>query len=132
MKLTPWLAAEQDCEADAPDAHLVVINDVNEHFAIHGFSAGTNDVWIGYTDRVTDGMMRWVTPGTKDHLDPRPDPCFFGSAANPAGASCVTQMTQNACDTGPPPVGDWFYRDCKELHAYICERDGSPADPTLY
>lgn len=120
--LTPWLAAEKACEADAPDAHLVVIDSVAEHFAIHSFSAGTVDVWIAYTDRVTEGVMRWLAPGG---LDPTQNSCFFGSEVNTAAANCVTQMTQNAC-------GDWFYRDCNTLHAYVCERDGAPAELTRY
>lgn len=127
-KPTPWLDAEQDCEGDAPDAHLVVIDSVDEHYAIHTFSMSprTNDVWIGYTDLALDGTMRWPAPGgLEPERPPNPNLCFFGMQVNPAGATCVTQMTVNTC-------GDWFYRSCTELHAYVCERDGSPANSTAY
>ena len=120
--LAPWLTAEQDCEADAPDAHLVVIDSVDEHFTIHGVSSAAVDVWIAYTDRVTEGQMLWLAAGG---IDPTPNPCFFGSATNSAAADCVTQDGTTQC-------GDWFYRDCNSLHAYVCERDGSPADPARY
>ena len=120
--LAPWLTAEQDCESDAPDAHLVVIDSVDEHFTIHGLSSAAVDVWLAYTDRVTEGQMVWLAPGG---IDPTPNPCFFGSAVNSAAADCVTQDGTSQC-------GDWFYRDCNTLHAYVCERDGSPADATRY
>ena len=120
--LTPWLAAEQACESDAPDAHLVVVDSVDEHFTIHGLSSAAVDVWIAYSDRVVEGQLLWLTPGG---IDPTPDPCFFGSATNSAAADCVTQDGGSQC-------GDWFYRDCNTLHAYVCERDGAPADPARY
>jgi Lectin C-type domain len=121
--LAPWLAAEQDCEDDASDAHLVVIDSVDEHFAIHDVSAAAASVWLAYTDRITEGQLVWLAPGG---LDPAPNPCFFGpTTANSGAADCVTQDGTTSC-------GDWFHRSCSELHAYVCERDGSPADATRY
>jgi hypothetical protein len=119
----PWLAAEQDCEDDAAGAHLVIIDSVDEHFAIHELTTSTTDVWLAYTDRVTEGSLLWLTSGG---LDPTSNPCFFGpSAVNSAALDCVTQDGTSSC-------GDWFYRGCDELHAYVCERDGSPPDEARY
>jgi hypothetical protein len=117
-----WLTAEQDCEDDAPDGHLVVIDSVDEHFTIHGLTDTAVDIWLAYTDRVIEGQMVWLAPGG---IDPFPNPCFFGAATNAATTDCVTQDGTTQC-------GDWFYRDCNTLHAYVCERDGSPADRTRY
>jgi hypothetical protein len=118
-----WLAAEQDCEDDAADAHLVVIDSVDEHFAIHQLASTAADVWLAYTDRVTEGSLAWLTAGG---LDPTSNPCFFGAGAvNAAAADCVTQDGTSTC-------GDWFYRSCDELHAYVCERDGAAADTARY
>jgi len=118
----PWLAAEQDCEDDATDAHLVVIATVAEHFTIHAMTPGVPDVWLGYTDRVTEARVAWVTDGG---LDPTSNPCFFGATVNALDADCVTQNAATSC-------GDWFYRRCGESHAYVCERDGSRPDSMTY
>lgn len=119
-----WSDAEQLCEADAPDAHLVVIDSVAEHFTIHNATNSLNDVWVAYTDRVVEGAFKWLAPGG---LDPLTDMCFFGAAGpnNNPNTDCVTQ-------DGPTSCGDWHVRDCGELHAFVCERDGAAADPSKY
>lgn len=122
---TTWLAAERDCEADTVDAHLVLIDSVEEHTVIHDLSTarGAFDVWVGYTDQVAEGSMRWIAPGG---LDPVATSfCFFGTATNSDAFDCVTQDAANMCP-------DWRYRACGDLHAYVCERDGAAPDPTAY
>ena len=113
-----WLDAERDCEDDAPDAHLVVIDSVPEHDTVHALGS---DVWVAFTDRVSEGAMTWVTDGG---IDPFDNPCFFGADQNGPGEDCVIQGA-NACP-------DWFYQGCDALHAYVCERDGQPANVTRY
>jgi hypothetical protein len=109
----PWVDAADDCEDDAPGAHLVVIGTIAEHHTIHALSGSVLDVWLGYSDRASEGALVWVAPGG---LDPTSDPCFFGATAiNSATADCVTQDATTSC-------GDWFYRDCADAHAYVCER----------
>lgn len=114
-----WPAAEAACEADG--AHLATIDDITEHFTLHALSgaAGASEIWIGYTDRVTEGAFRWVSPGG---LDPSTDLCFFGPGGpvNTAAEDCVVQESISVC-------GDWFVRDCTLARPYICERDGHPA-----
>jgi hypothetical protein len=120
----PWLAAEAACETEG--AHLATIDGVPEHSVLHTLSgdAAVTEVWIGYSDRVTEGTFRWVSAGG---LDPAGDMCFFGPGGpvNPAGDDCVVQEAANAC-------GDWFVRDCNLTRPYICERDGHAATPAAY
>jgi hypothetical protein len=114
-----WPTAETACEADG--AHLATIDNVPEHSVLHtlGTGAAVTEVWIGYTDHVTEGTFRWVSVGG---LDPSTDKCFFGTAGpvNSAEDDCVVQESANAC-------GDWFVRDCSLTRPYICERDGHVA-----
>lgn len=120
-RFVSWPEAEADCEKDG--AHLATIIDVPEHFTLHGLSsnAAVSEIWIGYTDRVTEGTFRWISPGG---LDPSNNECFFGPAGvnNTGGTDCVVQESLNEC-------GDWFVRDCVIPRPYICERDGNAADP---
>jgi hypothetical protein len=120
----PWPMAEADCENDG--AHLATIIDVAEHFTLHDLSsnAAVTEIWIGYTDRATQGTFRWVSAGG---LDPSTNVCFFGpnGPGNTAGAHCVVQESVSAC-------GDWFVRNCALSRPYICERDGNKGDPASY
>ena len=119
-----WATVEAACEAEG--AHLSTIVDVPGHFTLHTMSGNAvlTEVWIGYTDRVTEGMFRWVSVGG---LDPFSDQCFFGPGGpvNNLGQNCVVQESQSAC-------GDWFVRDCAITRPYICERDGDAAIPATY
>jgi hypothetical protein len=118
-----WLAAETDCEDDGAGSHLATLIDVDEHFALHDLAtlgSGGAEIWIGYTDRVTEGAFLWVSFGG---LDPSTDSCFLGTSfANNAGINCVVQLSATQCM-------DWFVRDCGLTRPYICEHDGRSADP---
>jgi len=118
-----WTAAEADCEADGAGSHLITLIDVAEHYALHGLAgdAAVADTWIGYSDRISEGMFRWVSAGG---LDPSLDQCYFGAGgpANSPADNCVLQLATTQC-------GDWFVRPCTDLHPYVCEHDGYPADP---
>jgi hypothetical protein len=114
-----WDTAEADCEGDGDGSHLAVIVDVAEHFELHTLAeseSGGAEVWIGYTDRVTEGTFQWIAGGG---LDPSLDECFFGPSGptNSAAMNCVVQQSTTQC-------GDWFVRDCALLRPYICEHDG--------
>lgn len=119
-----WSDAEAGCEVDG--AHLVTVVDVAEHHVVHalGASIGATEFWIGYSDRITEGTFRWVSPGGIDALT---DECFFGTGGpiNSAADNCVTSADQTMC-------GDWFVRSCDFVKAYICEHDGVAADPTAF
>lgn len=117
-----WLAAEQQCEAEG--AHLIIVNDIPEHFVLHTMLGDASAVasWVGYTDRVTEGSFQWVAPGG---LDPAISTCFLGGIPNPAGADCVTQDGPNNCP-------DWNIIDCMAARPYVCEHDASLAVPGTY
>ena len=78
-------------------------------------------VWIGYTDRVTEGTYFWVAG---DGLHPNTPSCFWttGEPSSAGGDNCVVELGNNQC-------GDWFSRNCGELKEYVCEYDGVAADP---
>lgn len=118
----PWLTAEQQCEADG--AHLINVADVAEHFVLHGLlgDAGLVQGWIGYTDRKTEGMFQWITPGG---VDPASNTCFLGSNPNTAANDCVAQAGTNGCP-------DWAILDCNQGLPFVCEHDAFLADPSTY
>lgn len=112
-----WRDAELQCESDGFGVHLVVIDNVAEHFAIHSLTVGSGEVWVGYSDLAVEGELAWVSAGT---FEPENQSCFFEPSPNNSDdADCVVQ-DENTC-------GDWFLRDCSELRPYVCEFDGNPA-----
>lgn len=122
-----WTAAEADCEADGDGSHLAIIVDVDEHFDLHTLSeaeAGGAEVWIGYTDRITEGTFQWIAGGG---IDPSTDECFFGPSGpiNNATLNCVVQLSATQC-------GDWLVRDCTLLRPYLCEHDGQLPVPGTF
>ncbi len=118
-----WLAAEADCENDAPGAHLAVVGSTPEHFIVHSLSTEL-EVWVGYTDRVTAGSFLWVAG---DGIQPETNPCYWpsGEPSGGLGDNCVAQLAGNVC-------GDWFARNCDELKSYVCEYDDVSAVPSRY
>jgi hypothetical protein len=123
---TDWLTAEQSCEADG--AHLIVLDDLAEHYLLHSMlmTAGVPSGWLGFTDRRVETVFRWVTV---DGLDPASNGCYWGGSPASAGNSptnnCVIQAAMNACP-------DWTVLDCAVAQPFVCEHDGTPADPTTY
>jgi len=119
-----WLEAELDCEDDARGAHLIIVDDVDEHYVLHDLTQGIPDAWIGYTDRVREGQFAWLAPGG---LDPGKSACYWGPGGviNGERTDCVVQGSINAC-------GDWFVYDCETQHGYVCECDDQPADRAAY
>ncbi len=124
---TGWIAAELDCEADR--AHLVVLDSLDKHYVLHAMlaTAGISASWLGLSDRHVESAFQWVTAAG---LDPSSDRCYWGSSGpngdgNSATNDCVTQATANSCP-------DWTVEDCGSLRPFVCEHDGTPADPTRY
>jgi hypothetical protein len=117
-QLTPWADAQADCVDDSVGkTHLVVVDDNAELQGLAGLIG--DDVWLGYTDRITEGMFRGVTaaPSTFSAWAPnQPD----DSGAN---EDCAQQRRAPA---------KWYDLPCTDALAYVCECDGIPADPTTY
>ncbi|MBN1770981.1 MAG: C-type lectin domain-containing protein [Deltaproteobacteria bacterium] len=119
-----WLAAELDCESQG--GHLLVTDDVDEHFVIHALAAGVPRIWIGWTDRRSqDNVFVWVAPSAGGFR--QNDFCVFGAGEPDAGDAdhCVAALGDNAC----PDHSD---ESCELALPYVCECDGNAADRTAY
>ncbi len=100
-----WVDAERSCEADG--AHLVVIDGDNENAVVGALT--NSDLWIGTSDRVTEGTFMTVT-GATPYLPwsgNQPDDFF--------GEDCVVRYSNGRLNDA----------DCSDIpHAYVCECDG--------
>jgi len=126
-----WPAAEAACEAEG--THLVVITSAEERdflIELMGKSPnGTSDkVWIGLTDRTSEGTWRFVTGGIADE-----DQLFWNNGEPNASGDCGALYRTN--DIVPSRNSHYDDADCVDLginRGYVCECDGDPADPTAY
>jgi hypothetical protein len=112
-----WDVAEHACEADGRGSHLVVFNDSLEMNMVEGVVSGT-DIWVGITDRVTDGTFLDVM-GERPAFLPgwqSMDPSF-------AGPGCVKFNPNSRL------IHD---QDCTTQVAYVCECDGVLARPSSF
>jgi len=103
-----WLAAEQACEQLG--AHLAVPDTAAEAMEIR------SQRWLGITDLVAEGTFRAVTGAAVSFTS--------WAIGEPTGGfgDCVFTDPQARWHTGP----------CDFPFAYVCERDGRPADPAAY
>ncbi|XP_066444728.1 asialoglycoprotein receptor 1-like isoform X2 [Eleutherodactylus coqui] len=106
-----WTVAKGICQAK--EAHLVVINTVEEQNFLFGLSKG-KFTWIGLTD--VSGHWKWVD-GTKYESTPKiwipgqPDE-YFGHGLG-GGEDCA-HLHQS---------GEWNDDHCSRLYRYICEKN---------
>lgn len=75
----------------------------------------TQNIWIGVTDRITEGMYLRVTGGVQTYLpwgigEPDAEDCIYIDGL-------TAQLVAQGCSSG---------------RRYICECDGAPADPSSY
>jgi hypothetical protein len=105
---TTWDLAEADCELAG--AHLAVIDDATEDASL------PDNVWIGITERVTAGTFLWVTGVPVGYVG-----WATGEPGSLGGASCAEAR----------PDG-WHDDNCPEAKAYVCEFDGTAANPATY
>lgn len=120
-----WPIAAALCAGDAPgQTHLAVI-DGDAEYAELSATVTVDDMWIGLSDRVTNGTYLWVTAqdapiaplGTYPWAPDRPD--------DPGGAQdCirVNPTSQNLLDDA----------ECTNAFDFICECDGYADDPARY
>ncbi|MFN0250604.1 MAG: C-type lectin domain-containing protein [Kofleriaceae bacterium] len=107
-----WDAAQAACLSDGH--HLAIPDDENELTALYT-ALVTQNIWIGVTDRITEGTYLRVIGGVQSYLpwspgEPDPEDCIFIDGLS---ALLVAQ-------------------DCGSGRRYICECDGALTDPASY
>lgn len=110
-----WTDAEHDCEDDGTGTHLVVIDDAAESAAVDDLIFG--NLWLGASDRVTEGSFLAVTGGAAPYLawGPFQPDDFFGQ-------DCVSMNE----------AGNYADAGCDSARGYVCECDGIAPDPASY
>ncbi|CAL8384873.1 unnamed protein product [Gadus morhua 'NCC'] len=114
--LTTWYEAQTRCTDLS--AHLVIINSQEEQYYINGFLPDLHhidipDLWIGLSDKETDGTWAWVdrSPLTLTNWGP-------GSPRNTDKVwDCGQIFTGNY-------AGMWETTTCFKSLAYMCEMTG--------
>lgn len=118
LQAAPWPAAQEDCADDGVGTHLVVIGSAIERSGV-GALIG-DDLWIGLSDRVTEGTFRWVTGVAS--------PFTAWAAGQPDGGAggddCAEQKHMM--------MAGWHDQPCEEPLPYVCECDGVAPDPAAY
>jgi hypothetical protein len=105
-----WPQAEAMCESFG--AHLAVIETQAEAMSLPG------PAWVGISDRVTEGTFRSVTG---------PVIAFtFWASGEPSGGN------QSCVHTSGVNDARWRDGPCTFPFGFVCEYDGTPADPTAF
>lgn len=113
----PWTDAQRDCADDGGGTHLVTIGSELERSGVRTLFG--DDVWIGLSDRVTEGTFRWVAGAAS------PFTAWAGGQPDDATGDedCVEQKRM---------MSGWHDEPCTELRAYVCECDGVASNPAAY
>jgi hypothetical protein len=112
-----WNVAEHACEVDGRGSHLVVFDDSLEMNKIEAIVSGI-PIWVGVTDRVTDGKF----------LDVMGDlPVFL-----PQWQSMDPSLPGPGCVQFNPSSRLIHDQPCTTQVAYVCECDGIPARAGSY
>lgn len=102
-----WLNSENDCE-EGPGMHLLTVDGPAELAALAPLT-GSNAIWIGLTDRITEGTFLAVT-GEQPPFTP-----WAAGAPTAGGGDCVSW----------DPMTNTFADDaCNLSRDRICECDG--------
>jgi len=114
-----WSANEAVCEAEG--GHLAVIDDHAELIRLTELLVANNivDAAVGFSDRLVEGEFRTVT-GAPLFLELGTGEPDGGTIANCGGI-----------DSSVASFGMEDIR-CDSANDYICEIDGTPADPTQF
>jgi hypothetical protein len=122
-----WLPAAQQCAADmtlgTKRTHLVVIADDNERASIATMMSGLETLWIGLTDRISEGSYRWVTAEPINGYPPAAGspPWSQGEPDNALGQDCVLLSSGLMADV-----------NCGAGTTALCECDAYADDPSRY
>ena len=105
---TTWLMARNAC-AVRPDYYLVTISSDAEQLHLEQTASDMGGWWwIGYNDRITEGLWKWVQGGSKI------ESWASGHPDQDATARDCAYMRPN---------GYWYAGECTGKHRYICERN---------
>ena len=113
----PWLSAEDACALDG--THLIVLDSEIERNATKAFL--DKNVWIGLSDRVTEGTF---IPVTDQQTNFPPATGVPWAAGQPDGAQPNEHCVQMLVTTG-----ELEDIPCGNGRAYICECDGFAENP---
>lgn len=122
-----WPAAEATCRTfQLPDSsqqtHLVVLSDAAETAAVIAL-AGDRPVWVGLTDRRTEGGFTWITreraPVPWAPQQPNETPEY----AQDCGLLGVEGIEDKPCEEG---------MDAFIPSAFVCECDANAVDPETF
>ncbi|MFX0206925.1 MAG: GH25 family lysozyme, partial [Candidatus Hodarchaeota archaeon] len=124
--LKTWDQAKTDCESQG--GHLVSITTSGENEFVSNL-AGSNKVWIGLTDEISEGNWGWITEENVDYTNwSSGEPNDYGSGED--YGEMLSDGSWN--DNGPP---EWT----SITRYYVCEWDGtyntnvySPTGATSY
>ena len=123
-----WLDAELSCETESAGiTHLIVLSDDTERLGIVGALADTGvttTIWIGLSDRISEGSFRWVSaePVGMPPLENPPWPP--GQPDDNGGQDCV--RIQGSTTVAPTLFDD---TQCGLMFDYVCECDAYAPDP---
>jgi len=113
-----WLAAETTCEADEPGAtHLAIVDAMTELAAIHEVTTAT--VWIGLSDRRSEGSWQWVSGIAQATNTP---PWKLGEPSAGGKDNCA-QLDM---------AGHFDALNCDDARPFVCECDGVAPVATSY
>uniref|UniRef100_A0A4W5L0P3 C-type lectin domain-containing protein n=1 Tax=Hucho hucho TaxID=62062 RepID=A0A4W5L0P3_9TELE len=115
-KRKTWEESRQDCLERGAD--LVVVNSRSEQKFLTELNRNIDRVWIGLTDRETEGTWKWVdgTPLTTR---------YWGQNQPDNGAVLIVHIGEEDCvviNYGyPDPVNKWNDIACNSQFNWICE-----------
>lgn len=135
-----WAEAEDDCEDDGANTHLVVIDNQGENDTITKLLADStglgaiDDSWIGISDRAQEGRFVTVTGAlvcvcADDQCTSCVGPGYTSWNMGEPNDADDEEDCAEMLDDG---AGRWNDRACGDDNDYVCECDGLAPDPAAY
>ncbi|XP_062288134.1 C-type lectin domain family 4 member E-like [Scomber scombrus] len=111
-----WSTGRQDCRERG--AHLVVINSPKEQKFSSTITKVETEIWIGLTDRETEGTWKWI--------EGRPLTLSYWETDEPNNGGEDSQGGEEDCAhirTGKKTVENWNDVPCGTSLHWICEKN---------